>query len=235
MKKVSFKGYRQYASLFNGSFMILTASLTGVFLYMYLGTIFIPEALVMAVYLLIGIVLVTGYVKNDDGIKAINIDESNIIIKTIDGVTKKESIITIPKSDILSCKVKLKCNADYSTEFIKRKIADILINFSIFCENDKNYEINFHTCDNLKIKRIFSVAKYFPNFSYEIETNSQEWQESIINIAKTGKELSIIKYYKTYFSNPNIPDSTKKRTKQSLLFTLFAIIFFFCLLIITQH
>ena len=218
MKKVKLKEYRQYAALVCGLFAIAG----GIFMLIIYGTHFtnISVAKIMDWLFVLIAFFTVGFVNTfysyrypKTGINEIIINDSNIIISAYNEETKKEYILDLPKSDILSCNVAISYQKGYEVLPSRDKRMDIVVEFSIECLDNINHKIVFHTVDYRKIKQIFGVAKDFPNFSYKIDTNSPECQENILNLAKTGKNLSLKQYFKTYFANPKVPDIEKTSVK----------------------
>ena len=228
MKKVAFREYRQTGALICGVFILL------MFIAMVLlfstttpaNTDMVPYCIfVLIMFLVIGVAGIYYSTLPKVGIKNIEINDTNIFITSYDE-SQKEIVTDILLKNIRAFKFDIKCEYDYSNA----NRLDIIISINIECDNEKIYEYTFHTEDYAKIKQMFSLAKYIPNFSYTVATNSQEIHKNIVHLAHTGKNLSLHEYFKTFFANPEVPNSTKIFVKFLMVLLVFytvgAIIFF---------
>lgn len=227
MKKVIFKEYRQYGALICGIFLVIGGIFTLGILSMVptkLPLIGIIQCLFIPIlFIIIGLAnLFYGYVYPKTGIKEIIINEPNISITAYNEETTKEYTLNLPISEILSCHVNISCTKRYV--FMSAHL-DILVDFNIECRDGAKHQILFHTEDYHKIKQIFSVAKYFPNFSYKVDTNAEECEKNILNLARTGKNLSMRQFFSAYFNNPEIPNWQKMYVKILFIPLIFMICF----------
>lgn len=232
MKRVVFREYRQMGALTCGVCSLLVFA---VLLFLFLtvppanpNINIIDCALPLIIFLAIGIAGICCSFSPKNGIKSIKIDDTNMTITSYDE-DKKEVLTKILLKDILSFKFDIKCDYDYKQSPYTKNYHNVVITVNIECSNEENYEYTFHTEDYAKIKQMFSVAKYIPKFSYDIATNSQEVYKNIVHLAQTGKNLSLTEYFKTYFANPEVPESKKAYAKILMVilavYTLVAVVF----------
>jgi len=159
-----------------------------------------------------------------EGINDIFIYEDRIEFIVYDKQKRKETYI-FNNSDINAFNLNIKYNRDYSI-IQSQTLQKIIINIEIECFNRDKVNISFDTYDSLKIKKIFSIAKYIPNFSYNVETNSEGFNCDIKKYAQTGKGITLYERLKIYLADKNVPDDTKIFIKiMIILFVIYIIIF----------
>lgn len=208
MKEVVFKEYRQVGALICGIFCLLGACALLCLFATNINKIDFECIFVLALFLAIGIADVIFAFYPKEGIKSIKIDDTHLFITSFDE-SKKEVITNILLEDILAFQFNIQCEQNYSDVPIRGNKLDITINVNIECSDEIAYKYTFHTVDYSKIKQMFGIAKYIPNFSYKVDTNSQQLQQNIVNLAKTGKNLSLREAFSAYFEDKNIPQSKK--------------------------
>ena len=94
---------------------------------------------------------------------------------------------------------------------------DIKISIHITTNNNEAYEFayNKQATRNSCISNIFAVAKFIPNFSYTVDTNSDVFKSGLDAWQQHGN-LSLSKGLKFILSDPNVSDLTKTYIKTAI-------------------
>ncbi len=94
---------------------------------------------------------------------------------------------------------------------------DIKINIQITTNNNETYEFSYSEQDtrNSCISNIFAVAKFIPNFSYTVDTNSDIFKGRL-DAWQQNRNLSLFEGLKFILNDPNVSDFNKTYIKTTL-------------------
>ena len=204
------------------------------------------------IFVLLAIAMILKpFFPSKEGLTQMEIKESNLYMTIYDN-QKNKNDIEIPISEINSFSVNIKHDFDYDMDMIcnspvitaiyavitkdncekDKNDKDFLVELVINCKNEKFYNIYYVINDLNRIKQLFSIAKFLPNFSYKVIANLDMIEARINNYAKFGKELNIVQYFKVLFADKHIKDDQKIVYKILLSFIL--ILLFIALLMIVS-
>lgn len=142
----------------------------------------------------------------------------------------KEDKISIKLNDISAFKLDIWHRVD--NLYVPRSHAasppfDIKINIQIATNNNESYEFSYseQNTRNSCISNIFAIAKFIPNFSYTVDTNSDVFKSGLDAWQKNGN-LSFYEGLKFVLNDPNVSNLSKTYLK-----TAIGVLFFFAWLL----
>ncbi|MBO6087789.1 hypothetical protein J6P92_05525 [bacterium] len=146
------------------------------------------------------------FLQKKSGLHSININDYEIIFRQYNTNQQLEDD-SIMLNNIASFKTTFKNIIDYGKT--GNQTPCIETTMIIKCHDETEHKFFTIINDNKKIKQLFKLAKNIPNFIYNVETNSHEWNENLRHIANKGRDLPIHQYVSLLFHNPNIPEEHK--------------------------
>lgn len=144
---------------------------------------------------------------------------------------KKDKDIHIKLSDIDSCSLQIYSRID-PNNYSRYGNKDICI--LTFVVKDKQGIEQTFSSDNLDtywMKNLFSIAKYIPNFSYIIDSNTDIFKAEVESFSKKGEGLSLKDYFACLFSDKSV--SKDKKIYIKFLFCILGLWLLFLIFLIS--
>lgn len=83
------------------------------------------------------------------------------------------------------------------------------VNLTINCKDGQKYNFSYDVKFYYKIQQLVSVARFFPNFVYEVNAKLDVIEKMLLNYAKTGKDIGFINMLCLIFESKDIPKTNK--------------------------
>jgi len=164
-------------------------------LVMYIPLFFIWVAILIAVIR-----------KKEPKIQQIELYGNSVVIK---GKTKEEKYKTdICKDDIIKFQMIITNKTTPNSRYL-----DILTELKITLKNNEELVFEHKGSDTSFIKKIFTIAKYLPNFEYKVNETDSVFTANIENIAQKGKNMTLKEHICKYLQAKDIPNIRKATIK----------------------
>lgn len=152
-----------------------------------------------------------------NGIRTLTFNKDEIIFLGYND--NKKEITRIKLDAISSFNLSIYHRYDYQ-EISKHNKDDLKITIDVTTTNN-HFNFGSNYVSPFFIKNFFKIAKLIPNFSYTIDSNSNQLKSCIENYLTTNKWFSIKEIITRALKDPNVPDINKTLIRFGLVVIFF--------------
>ena len=153
--------------------------------------------------LIMGIFFITKpFIPEKSGLSVMEIKDA-ILSMIIYDKEKTKHTLQIPLQDIELFKVKVdNDNGPYEGR-------PSHVNLAINSKDGQKYNFSYDVQYYYKIQQLVSVARFFPNFSYEVNAKWDVLEKMLLNYAKTGKDIGFVNMMRSTLESKDVPKTDK--------------------------
>jgi len=153
-----------------------------------------------------------------DGLSVMEIKDS-LLSMIIYDKDKTKHTLQIPLRDIELFKVRVdNDNGPYEAGASH-------VSLTIHSKDGQKYNYCYDVKYYYKIQQLVSVARFFPNFKYEVNAKFDIIETMLLNYAKTGKDLGPINMFRLLFKSKNVSKTDKVYFRVYLIIIIMIIIY----------